>query len=193
MGLYCSGHASLWVSPICIACCIVLTLPLFWACLPLVSPICMACCIVLGLPPSGSPRSVWPAVLFWACLPLGLPNLYGLLYCSGHASLWVSPICVACCIVLGMPPSGSPQSVWPAVLFWACLPLGLPDLCGLLYCSGHASLWVSPICMACCIVLGMPPSGSPRSVWPAVLPWACLPLGLPDLYSLLYCSGHASL
>merc|ERR1712110_656195 len=124
---------------------------------------------------------------FWACLPLCLPYVYGLLYCSGLASLCVSPVFMVCCIVLGLPPSVSPLFLWSAVLFWACLPLCLPCFYGLLYCSGLASLCFSPIFMACFIVLGLPPSVSPLFVWPAVLFWACLPPFLPYFYGLLYC------
>merc|ERR1712184_46113 len=62
-----------------------------------------------------------------------------------------------------------PLFLWPAVLLWACLPLGLPYFYGL----------SSPIFMACCIVLGLPPSGSSLFVWPV----------LPYFYGLLYCRG----
>merc|ERR1712185_838777 len=112
----------------------------------------MACCIVLGLPPSVSPLFLWPAVLLWACLPPFLPCFYGLLYCSGLASLCFSPVFMACCIVMGLPPSVSPLFLWPAVLFWACLPLFLPCFYGLLYCPGLTSLCVSVcLCVSLCV------------------------------------------
>ena len=55
--------------------------------------------------------SLKPSVLFWACLPLRLPYFYGLLYCSGLASLCVFPIFRAC----------PPLFLWPAVLSWSLL------------------------------------------------------------------------
>ena len=71
--------------------------------------------------------------------PPRAPVLYSssasaLLYCSALASLWVSPIFMAC----------PPLFLWPAVLFWACLPPFPFCFYGLLYCRGVCSVRIFP-------------------------------------------------
>merc|ERR1712216_1000614 len=62
----------------------------------------------------------------------------------GLASLRFPSVFMACCIVLGLLPSVSPLFLWPAVLFWACLPPFPLCFNGLLYCRVVCSVQFFP-------------------------------------------------